>query len=796
MESAEKTTKIDTRKPFRRAAVLGSGVMGAQIAAHLANAGLLVDLFDLPAEKGDRNATVQKALKKTSKMNPAPFVTKEVSRRIKPGNFEDDLHRLEEVDWVIEAVVENLDIKRSLFDKVERLIAPNTIVSTNTSGLPIHSILEGRSEDFKSRFLGTHFFNPPRYLKLLEIIPTGHTRDAVVEKVAWFGRLHLGKGVVRAKDTPNFIGNRIGVFALMHSLREFEQGNYTIEEIDTLTGPLIGRQKSATFRTADVVGLDTLLYVSENLYHALDDSDEARELFKTPSSLKKLVDNGALGAKTKAGFYRKEGKEIKSINPETGEYESAQPLNLENLDEIKKLPALKERWKALYEDGGRAGEFIRNHIQDLLAYSMNRIPEISDNPADVDRAIRWGFGWQAGPFRIADWIGVPRLLDDLKAKGHQLPDWIVEMQQQGAEQFYQRHGQDEQIFVPSLGYTFDARPDDEILLDNIKSKKGSLLWSNDEAALLDLGEGVTLFEFRSKANTLSQTVMQGLFDALEKVETGDYKGMVIGNEGSNFSVGANLGELAHHVMEGNMKPVEEAVMRFQQAIQRVHYASKPVVVAPHSMALGGACELIMGASRIVAPTETYIGLVELGVGLIPAGGGTMRLAARAANKAATGHASHIQPFLQQVFETVATAKVATSAQEARQLGFLMPDDMVVMNEDRRIHCAREEVITMFEQGYMPPPVETHIPVLGKPGKAPLYTAAWQMWNGGYITEYDLHLAERFAHVLTGGDLTGPAEVHENYLLELEREVFLSLLGQKKTQERVKTVLETGKPIRN
>lgn len=796
MEAAETTTQIETRKPFRRAAVLGSGVMGAQIAAHLANAGLEVDLLDLPSDKGDRNDTVNQALKKTAKMNPSPFVTREISRRIKPGNFEDDLQRLSKTDWVIEAVVENLDIKRSLFEKVERHIAPNTIISTNTSGLPIHQILEGRSEDFKSRFIGTHFFNPPRYLKLLELIPTSFTRDAVVEKVAWFGRLHLGKGVVQAKDTPNFIGNRIGVFALMHSLREFEEGNYTIEEIDTLTGPLIGRQKSATFRTADVVGLDTLMYVTENLYNALDESDEARELFKTPATLKSLVDNGALGAKTKAGFYRKEGKEIKSINPKTGAYESAQPVDLGDLDEIKKLPTLQEKWRALYDDQGRAGEFVRNHIQDLLAYSMNRIPEISDNPADVDRAICWGFGWQAGPFRIADWIGLPRLLDDIRTKGHPLPDWITEMQQQGAEQFYKQHGHDEQIFVPSLGYTFDTRPDDEIKLETIKAKKGSQLWSNDEAALLDLGEGVTLFEFRSKANTLSQNVMRGLFDALEKVETGGYKGMVIANDGSNFSVGANLGELSHYVMEGNMKPVEEAVMRFQQAIQRVHYASKPVVVAPHSMALGGACELLMGASRAVAPTETYTGLVELGVGLIPAGGGTMRMSARAAQKAAMENASHIQPFLQQVFETVATAKVATSAQEAKQLGFFRPEDIIVMHEDRRIHAACKQVIALAEQGYMPPPVESHIKVLGKPGKAPLYTAAWQMWNGGFITEYDLYLAERFAHVLTGGNLTGPAEVHENYLLELEREIFLSLLGEKKTQERVKAVLETGKPVRN
>ncbi len=796
METAEETLRRSIRRPIRRATVLGSGVMGSQIAAHLANAGVQVDLLDLPSDKGDRNDVVNKSLKKTGKMNPSPFVTKDVAKRITPGNFEDDLYRLAHSEWIIEAVLENADIKRSLLKDVEQHAPSHAIISTNTSGLPIHQIIEGFSADFKSRFLGTHFFNPPRYLKLLELIPTTHTRDKVIEKIAWFGRLHLGKGIVKAKDTPNFIGNRIGVFALMHSLREFEQGKFSIEEIDTLTGPLIGRQKSATFRTADVVGLDTLMHVSENLYNALDDNDEARDLFKVPGVLKSLVENGALGAKTKAGFYRKEGKEIKSINPQTGEYESAKPVDLGDLETVKKLPSLGEKISALYGMEGRGGDFIRRHFQDLLAYTINRIPEISDNPADVDRAICWGFGWQAGPFRIADWIGVPRLLDDIKAEGNTLPDWIQEMQKDGNETFYNFEKRVQYIYIPGSGYTIDARPDDEISLNFIKSRKGSRLWSNEEAALLDMGDGVALYEFRSKANTLSQNVMKGLFEALDKVEAGDYKGMIIGNEGSNFSVGANLGELAHFVMEGNWKPVEEAVKRFQQAIQRVHYASKPVVAVPHSKTLGGACELAMGSSHIVAPTETYIGLVELGVGLIPAGGGTMRMAKQATDKAPTANASHIQPWLQQAFETVAMAKVAMSAQEAKELGFFKPQDIIVMHEDRRLHAAKQQVIAMFEQGYMPPPVPTDIRVLGKPGKAPLYTAAWQMQQGGFITEYDCFLAERLAHILTGGDLTGPAEVHENYLLELEREVFLSLLGQQKTQERVKSVLETNKPIRN
>ena len=796
METAAKATRLNTRKPFRKATVLGSGVMGVQIAAHLANAGLEVDLLDLPSEKGGRNSVAEKALKHAAKMNPSPFVTKKASERIKPGNFEDDFSRLTDTEWVIEAVVENLNIKQSLMEKAERHIGEHTIVTTNTSGLPIHQILEGRSDDFKSRFLGTHFFNPPRYLKLLELIPTSYTHEDIVEKIGWFGRIHLGKGIVRAKDTPNFIGNRVGVFALMHSLKEFEKGKYTIEEIDTLTGPLIGRQKSATFRTADVVGLDTLMYVADNLHNALDESDEARELFKTPPALKSLVDNGALGAKTKAGFYRKEGKEIKSINPETGEYESTKYGDLGDIDSIKKLPTLEEKWKSLYTLEGRGGDFIRNHIQDLFAYTINRIPEISDNPADVDRALCWGFGWQAGPFRIADWIGVPHLLDDIRKKGHPIPEWIQKMQQSGAGEFYKYEKREQYIYLPDIGYTIDPRPEDELSLNVIKAKAGSKLWSNEEAALLDLGEGVTLFEFRSKANTLSQNVMKGLFEALDKVEAGDFKGMVIGNDGANFSVGANLGELAHYVMEGQMKPVEQAVKRFQDAIQRVHYATKPVVAAPHSKTLGGACELAMGASRIVAPTETYIGLVEFGVGLIPAGCGTMRMAERSAKRAATSHASQIQPFLQQAFETLAMAKVATSAQQAKELGFLQPADNVVMHEDRRLYAAKHQVIAMFEQGYRPPAVQSEIRVLGKPGKAPLYTTAWQMQQGGFITEYELHLAERLAHILTGGELTGPATVHEDYLLELEREVFLSLLGQPKTQERVKAVLETNKPIRN
>ncbi len=790
------TDLTSATQPFRRAAVLGAGVMGAQIALHLANAGLTVDLLDLPAKSGDRNATVKKLFAAALKLKPNPVFTADVATRVRLGNFDDDFDRLKTADWIIEVVVERLDIKQSMMARIESVARPDAVIATNTSGLPIHLISEGRSDAFRHRFLGTHFFNPPRYLKLLELIPTPDTDPAVLERVAHFGRVHLGKGVVVAKDTPNFIGNRIGVYSVMQAVKSVADGGYTIEEIDALTGPLVGRPRSATFRTADVVGLDTLLYVADNLYKAVPD-DESREMFQPPALMRTLVERGALGEKTKSGFYKKEGKQILSIDPAAGTYTAAKPMELGDLDAFRKAGELPARLNALYDDQGRAGKFLKAHVLDLLGYAARRLPAISDSPADVDKAIRWGFGWRMGPFETWDALGVERVVADLKAANIALPDWIGEMISSGATTFYRGTGSAREVYRPGVGYTPDPRPADEFVLATIKTEQNRTLWQNSEAALLDLGDGVGLYEFRSKANTLSQAVVEGLFEVLDRVESSaDLVGLVIGNDGENFSVGANLGEIAQVAMMGQFDQIERMVARFQALNQRIRYAAKPVVVAVQGKVLGGGCEIVMSSPNPVAAAESYIGLVELGVGLIPAGCGTMRLAARASERAASGFPSNVQQGLRVAFETVANAKVAASAREAIELGFLPDSTRVVMNADRRLFVAKQEVLRLATEGYLAPPERLAIQVVGKPGAAQFAIAARQFRDGRYISEYDEFLANRFAYVLTGGEMSGPTMVPEQYLLDLELQVFMSLLGQSKTQERITGLLLSGKPVRN
>ena len=802
--------KIDTRqldltapakhKPFRTAAVLGAGTMGAQIAAHLANAGLQVHLLDVTPEaigkEGKPNDIVEKAFKATQKAKPDPFFTKDAAKRITLGNFDEDFARIGEADWVIEVVVERLDVKREVMERIEEAAREDAVISTNTSGIPIHEITEGRSDGFKRRFLGTHFFNPPRYLKLLELVPTDATDPDVVQRVAEFGRLHLGKGIVIANDVPYFVGNRVGTYGIFQTMRYFTDGDYTIEEIDALTGPLVGRPKSATFRTADVVGLDVMRAVANNLYEKAT-QDESREAFKAPDLLDQLVENGALGAKTGAGFYRKEGKEIKSINPKTGEYESAKEMNLGDLGRIKKAGTLEARVKALYEDDGRAGQFFRETTLDLLGYAARRVPEVTDNPADVDRAIRWGFGWEMGPFQTWDALGFERVLSDMEQHDIEVPDWVRQMQSHGTVPFYRQNGKRE-VYLPTEGrYVEDPEPRDEINLAAIKSDDSKTLWQNEDAALLDLGDGVALYEFRSKANSLGQKVVQGLMEVIEKVENDrDLRGVVIGNEGSNFSVGANLGEVAMAAAQGEFEMLGTFVRGFQDTIQRIRYATKPVVVTVHQRVLGGGCEMVMASPNPVAAAESYIGLVELGVGLIPAGTGSTRLAELASSQAPNGFPSEIQPFLAKYFENVAMATVATSARQAQEMGYLAPNARIVMNEARRFHVAKEEVLRLSNEGYLPPPVASHIKVLGRPTRAAIEVQLQQFLDGQFISEYDAFLAQRLAYVMTGGDLSAPQEVHEDYLIELEHEVFMSLLGEQKTQERITHILTTNKPLRN
>ncbi|MGI0489712.1 3-hydroxyacyl-CoA dehydrogenase NAD-binding domain-containing protein [Pantanalinema rosaneae CENA516] len=785
-------------KPFQTAAVLGAGVMGAQIAAHLANAGLTVHLLDLPAQSGDKNALVEGAFKKAVKQSPPIFFTEKTAQRVILGNYKEHFDRLADVDWVIEAVVENLTIKQQLMERLEKTVRKETVISTNTSGLSIAAIAEGRSKSFRQRFLGTHFFNPPRYLKLLELIPTPDTDPQVIQHMQWFGRMYLGKGIVIAKDTPNFIANRIGMFVAMLGLKGLTEQGYSIEEIDTLTGTLIGRPKSGTFRMADLVGLDTLLYVSDHLHTAVT-HDADRDMFKVPDLLHKLVETGSLGSKAGQGFYKKVDGEIRSLNPQTFAYESAKPLNLGNIDGIAKLPNLAERLQKLYHHKGRAGEFFRHAILATLAYSANRIPEIADRPVDIDQAMRWGFGWELGPFEIWDALGFDTVLTDLRKAGLTIPAWIDQMRQEGTTGFYQENGS---AYAPGEYFVPLATATDEIHLADIKANPKSVLWHNSEAALLDLGDGVVLYEFRSKANTLSIKVVDGLLEVMDWLETHDYCGMVIGNEGDNFCVGINLAEVGKIVQLENLNPfnrshkvIAELLTKVQTLVQRIYYFHKPIVAAVHGRALGGGCELAMACPHVVADAETYIGLVELSVGLIPAGGGLMRMARWIGNRAVSDTPGDMLPFLKKVFETIGTAKVSNSAQEGIELGFLPPTTKIVMNPDRRLYAAKQAVICLDHLGYTPPP-HNPIPVLGQPARAALELMAYVMHQGGYISDYDRSLANRLAYVLTGGDLTAPASVDDDYILGLERDNFLPLVDSPKTQERILHMLKTKKPLRN
>lgn len=779
-------------KQFRTAAVLGAGVMGSQIAAHLANAGLTVYLLDISSKEGAKNALVEASFRKILTLKPTPFFTEKTSRRIIIGNFDEHFYRLASVDWIIEAVVENLAVKQQLMERVESVISPDTIISTNTSGLPIHQISKERSDSFRRRFLGTHFFNPPRYLKLVEVIPTVDTDTQVLEDIQSFARLHLGKGVVIAKDTPNFIANRIGIYAAMFCLRACIEEGYTIEEIDTLTGVLVGRPKSATFRTADIAGIDTLVYVAENLYPAIP-HDESREMFRVPSLVRQLVDMGALGAKAGRGFYKKEGDRILSINPQTLQYEAAKPLNLGNIQALEKMGDLSDRLRALYQDSGRAGAFFRHSTLEILAYSARRIPEIADSPAEIDRGMRWGFSWPYGPFEIWDILGFESILADMKAAGISVPAWVEKMPQTGANKFY---ANDREVCVPDCGYLPLNAPFDEISLASLKSDSQNILWQNAEAALLNLGDGVVLYDFFSKANTMSMKVVEGLFEVLDLVENRDIRGLVIGNEGENFSVGGNLGEMAMLVKEGKTDIIEKKATEFQNLIKRIYYSSKPIVAALHGRVLGAGCELAMVSSQVVAAAESYVGLPEMGVGLIPGAGGVMGMTALASERATTELPAHIHPFLQKAFEAIATVKISNSAREAQEIGFLPAKARIVMKAERRFYVAKEEVLRLSNEGYAPPPERNAILVLGRPARALFEQMAYNFLQGGFITEYDYYLAQRLAYVMTGGDLSSPTLVHENYLFQLERETFVSLLGQPKTQERIAKLLTKNKPLKN
>jgi 3-hydroxyacyl-CoA dehydrogenase len=800
------------KRIIKKVAVLGSGVMGSRIACHFANIGVPVLLLDIaPKEltadeekKGlkldapaVRNRIVNSALQAAVVANPSPLYRKSEASRIKTGNFDDNLKEIASCDWVIEVVVERLDIKKSLYERVEQFRKKGTLITSNTSGIPIHLLAEGRSEDFKENFAGTHFFNPPRYLKLLEIIPTPETKPEVVDFLLHYGDLYLGKTVVLAKDTPGFIANRVGVFALLDAMQTMQKLGLTVEETDKLTGPVIGHAKSATLRTSDVVGLDTTINVANGLAQGLP-NDEAKDVFVLPDFVKQMGENKWLGDKTGQGFYKKvkgEGgkSEIHALDLNTLEYKPSQKVKFATLELTKSIDKLADRFKVLVSGKDKAGEFYRLSFGSLFAYVSNRIPEIADQLYKIDDALRAGFGWELGPFETWDALGVQAGIDLAKAAGRTVAPWVEEMLAAGNSTFYKVENGTRKFYdKESKQYQPVAGVENFIILDNLRAS-GKVLWKNAGASVIDLGDGILNVEFHSKMNSLGTDVIQGLLKGVEMAEAG-YRGLVVGNDAPNFSAGANLGLVYMQALEQEFDELNMMIQQFQQAMMRMRYSSIPVVGTPHGLTLGGGCELNLHCDRVVASAESYIGLVEFGVGLIPGGGGTKEMTLRTAAKYEEGEPEF--NLLRNTYMTISTAKVSTSAAEAFDLGFLRRGDEIVVNPNRVIAQAKAAAIELADAGYSQPSQKTNIKVHGKGALAMFKTGVYAMKEGKYISEHDQKIADKLAYVMCGGDLSSPTEVSEQYLLDLEREAFLSLCGERKTLERIQSILTTGKPLRN
>jgi len=800
------------KKQIRKVAVLGSGIMGSRIACHFANAGVEVLLLDIvPRELNEqeksrgltldhqmvRNRIVNDSLTAALKSNPSPIYDKAFASRITTGNFDDDFQKIKDYDWVIEVVVERLDIKQKIFDKVDEHRRKGSLVSSNTSGIPINLMLEGRSDDFKKFFCGTHFFNPPRYLELLEIIPTQYTDSTIVDFLMHYGDVYLGKTTVLCKDTPAFIANRVGVFGMMDLFSNITDLGLRVEDVDKLTGPLIGRPKSATFRTGDVVGLDTLIHVANGLNHALKD-DERKEVFKLPGFLQKMQEKNWLGSKTGQGFYKKvrddEGKsEILSLNLVTLEYEPQTKTRFPVLEQTKNIDEVLDRFPVLVNAKDKAGEFFRRTLSGLFAYVSNRIPEISDELFRIDQAMRAGFGWQHGPFQIWDAVGVAEGLKMLREQDRSAAPWVQEMLDYGQNSFYEvKEGVLYYWSVPDKKMLQVPGISEFINLDYIRREK--TVWKNDECVVEDLGDGILNIEFRSKMNSLGGGVLAGINAGIELAEK-DFQGVVISNQGQNFTVGANLAMIFMFAVEQEWDELNFAIQHFQNTMMRVRYSSVPVVVAPHQMTLGGGCEMILHADAVQASAETYMGLVEFGVGVIPGGGGTKELTRRASQRYVKDDVE-LNAYREALI-TIAQAKVSTSGVEAFKLGFLMEGrDMLSLNRQRLIADAKKRALALAEASYRMPVKEKDIKVLGKQALGAFKVGAHQMLEGGYITEYEKTMVEKLGYVMAGGDLSEPTMVSEQYLLDLEREAFLSLCGQKKTLERIQNMLKTGKVLRN
>lgn len=804
---------------IRKAAVLGSGVMGSRIAALLAGVGIPTYLLDIvPKELGEkdikkgltrespafRNKLAQMGIQGTIGARPPAMFVADDAKLITPGNFEDHLSWLSDADWIIEGVIENLAIKKELMRKIEPFIRPDAILSTNTSGLSIEKISEDLSHDVRTRFLGTHFFNPPRHMKLLEIIPGAHTDRDIVEFIASFCERRLGKSVVYAKDTPNFIANRIGTHGLAVIMRTIVEDGYTIEEADAITGPPMGKPRSATFRTADIVGLDTLVSVIRTVHDAAADEEERQQLI-VPDFVKKMVEKGLLGDKTKQGFYKKMkgagGSEIHSLDYNTMEYVPQRKPDFPVLNELKKMDRKAGLQKLVYSED-RAGRFAWKTLKRTLLYCAARVPDIADDVVSVDRAMRWGFNWELGPFETWDAIGLRRSVERMKKEGEKVPANIEGMLAAGKESFYQtRDGRSYYLDFAKADYLEIAEQPHIIVLPSLKDKT-TVVRSNPGGSLIDMGDGVVCLEFHSRNNAIDADVIQMIGDSVTEVEE-NFQGMVIGNQGANFCVGADLRQVYPTAVNKDWKNLELAVKTLQEAVMRVKHCQRPVVAAPFRMTLGGGCEICLHTRQIIAHTECYMGQVELGVGLIPGAGGNKELFFRATDwlpkelpPIAGASKPDLTPLVARMFQNIAMARVSTSAQEARELGYLMPHDRIVMNHDHLLHQAKKAVLALAEAEYVPPRRRNAIRVPGRTGRAALEVFLYLMKEAGYVTEYDVVVAKKLAHVLTGGDVDLNTLVSEEYLLDIEREAFLSLCGEEKTQARMKYMLDTNKPLRN
>lgn len=801
-----------SKRRINKVAVIGSGIMGSGIACHFANIGVEVLLLDIvPRElnaveqakgltlenKVVRNRLVNDALTKSIKSNPAPLYHKSFANRIITGNLEDDIAKVKDVDWIIEVVVERLDIKQKVFETIEKHRTPGTLITSNTSGIPIHFMSEGRSEDFQKHFCGTHFFNPPRYLKLFEIIPGPKTSTEILDFLSSYGEQFLGKATVIAKDTPAFIGNRVGIYSIQSLFHLVKEMDLTVEEVDKLTGPVIGRPKSATFRTVDVVGLDTLVHVANGI-HQNCPQDEEIELFKLPDFVQTLMDNKWLGSKSGQGFYKKVRKQdgssdILSLDLNTLDYRTTKKASFATLELTKNIDKVVDRFPVLVDGKDKAGEFYRKNLGALFAYVTHRIPEISDELFKIDAAMKAGFGWEHGPFEIWDAIGLDKGLELIVAVGKKPAAWIQEMKATGNTSFYTvKEGATYYYNIPSKKQVKVPGQDAFILLDNIR--KTTELFKNSGVSIQDLGDGILNCEFRSKMNSIGGDVLTGINRAIDLAEK-EYDGLVIGNQGVNFSVGANIGMIFMMAVEQEYDELNAAIKYFQDTVMRLRYSSIPTVVAPHGMTLGGGCELTLHADRVVAAAESYIGLVEFGVGVIPGGGGSKEMALRASDSFQKGDVE--LNVLQEHFITIGMAKVSTSAHEAYNLDILKQGkDIVVVNTSRQIATAKAVARQMADMGYTKPTPRNDVKVLGKQALGMFLVGTDSMEASKYISEHDQKIANKLAYVMAGGDLSEPQLVSEQYLLDLEREAFLSLTGERKTLERLQHMIQKGKPLRN